>query len=245
MNDRELETMFRGAAGEPPTPTFDASDVAAASRRATVRKRNAVTMACTCAVVVVAGLGVTGVVLENSGGTGDTSTAAQENAPVPDASGSVLAVPGQPGQVPARPPNADTPQNFPASPKQGGEDSGENGPRAGTSGCDKVDRELATALAGELPVTVEAQPTPGRFCPEGSRSAGLPVQAQDASGVLTASVYEAGSALPPRISGAVSDQRPTASGKVVVVFSVPGQGSAAAPFGGEVARIAAALAARY
>jgi len=249
MNDRELETMFRSAASEPPEPTFDTSDVVSASRRATARRRSTITMACTCAVVVVAGLGVTGVVLNQGETASDTSAVAGQTSDQTK-KGTALAIPGQPGQESERPPDEATPQDFPASPKQGGEDTGENGPRAGTSGCDKVDRELATALAGELPDTVlpdtaRAAPTAGRVCPTGSRSAGFPIRAGDRSGDLSVAIVPPGSVTTTGIAGEVTDQRLTASDQVVVVVSVPVQGSTGAPLPEDVARIAAAIAARY
>lgn len=244
MDDRELERMFQGAAGEPPEPTFGPADIAKASRRATVKRRNAITVACGCAVVLVAGIGVTGVVLNSGDSSGDASVAAA-NSPRKSA-GAELATPdGQPEDGPARPPNAATPKDFPASPKQGGEASGENGPRAGTSGCDKVDRELATALAGELPVTVSGEAMPGRLCPTDSKSAGFPVRAGDRAGDFSVAVVEPGSVTVPDIDGAVSEQVPTARGRMIVVLSVPAADSPGAPLVGDVQRIAASLADRY
>lgn len=238
MDDRELETLFRDAPGEPPAPTFDVGDIAARSRRATARKQNMIVLACSFGVLVLAGLGTLGVVL-NSGLPEDTASVAggavSDNATKFDAQ-------EQPGDAPGRLPNAGTPEGFPdASPKQGGDASGES-----TSGCDQVDRELAIALAGELPIAVTSEAQPGRLCAPGWRSAGFHVEDGSASGTVSATVVPAGSAiqLAEQPRGTAIVERPAASGSTVVVLSIPDPGSKA-PVADTVESIAAKLAARY
>lgn len=237
MDDRELETMFADALGEPPPATFGRSDVLAASRKAQARRRSMVTVACGCVVLALAGAGVVGWVTTTS--HGNSTVAAQLS--------TQAGVAGQPGGVPERPPNTGGGQGFPTlSPMQGGDESGKNGPRAeGASGCDKVDRELATALAGELPAPVPAYSAqPGRvWCPAGSRAAGLPVE----GGTVSVTLLSPGTGvLPvPRPPGVLEIQRPAAGGGTLLLFSVPADGSMAAPLPQDIDRIAGAVAARF
>jgi hypothetical protein len=242
VDESELQTLFRSAPGDPPPPRFTAGDVTAASARATVRRRTALSAAAACVVLVLTGFGVATVL--RGGGE-------QQNASAPGVhTNSELSAKGQPGAAPGRPPNAATPQQgFPStSPKQGGEGSGENGPRAeSTSGCDKVDRELATALAGELPVTVLPQPSPGRVCTADSRAAGFEVRDGARSGLVSVTVLAPGVTMsfPPQPAGAVDLPQRSKSGGTVWVFSTPDTGTTEAPFASQLPRIAADLAARY
>ncbi|PRX47472.1 hypothetical protein B0I33_10550 [Prauserella shujinwangii] len=235
MDERELETLFREAPGDPPPARFTAADIAGASHRATVRRRSAIAAASAAFVVIVGGVGVATTALNDTGS--DQTTA---GAPALGEAERGQAGLGQPGNESGRLPNA---QGFPdASPKQGGDATGENGPRAeGTSGCDKVDRELAIALAGELPVTADAA-GPGFLCPAGTRSAGFRLD----DGTVTAVLAPPGKAvqLPELPDGARVAEAATAGGGTVLVISVPGGPPAAAPHAGELSAIAAALAER-
>jgi hypothetical protein len=232
MDDREWERMFVAAPGEPPPPTFGTADIVAASRKAEARRRSAIVVICSLFFVVLAGAGVFRLVaIPNLNG----------NSAAPAQSG----VAGQPGDASGRPPNAAGNQDFPTlSPMQEGDGSGRNGPRAeSASGCDKVDRELATALAGELSVPVTAADAlPGGVCTTGSRSAAFQVQ----GGTVSVTLLPPLIGLPPaqQLPGAVQVQRPAVSGGTLVVVSAPPAGSTAAPLAAEVGRIADTLAAR-
>jgi hypothetical protein len=220
MDERELGTLFKEAPGDPPPPTFDLTDVTAASGRATARRRSALILAAGCVVLVLVGLGLTRLAF-----TGTT------------------AAPGAPqvatGGPPARPSDASTP-----SPLQGSGGIGEAGPRAeSTPGCDKVDRELATALAGELPATGATDASPDPACPAGARSAGFRISDGDRRGFLAATVVPPGVALPPA-SGAASARQQTSSGATLVVSSVPDPGSAP-PLESSLRSIALALSPRF
>lgn len=203
MDERELGTLFRDAPGEPPPPTFALTDVTIASARATARRRSALILAVGCVVLVLVGLGVT-----RFGFTGTTAT-----------SGAPQVTTG--GPRPAPPSDASIP-----SPLQGSGGTGEAGPRAeGTSGCEKVDRELATALAGELPATGAADASADPACPAGARSAGFRVSDGDRRGFLLVTLVPKG-ATPPPAAGVTSVRKETPSGAILVVSSAPDQGSA-------------------
>lgn len=218
MDEKELETLFRAAPGEPPPPGFSLNDVTAAAARASARRRSAVLLTAACLVAVLSAAGIAGVSYFRST---ETSTA-------------------QPALAPERPP-----ETSPGpSALQGSGGNGEDGPRAeGASGCEKVDRELATALAGELPATGATAPLPGRFCPTVTRSAGFHVTDGDSSGVVSVTVFPAGVAvkLPTFKDGTVPAGQLAGSGGTVLVLSTPDPGSAA-PLEADLPRIAGALA---
>ncbi|WP_020669377.1 hypothetical protein [Amycolatopsis nigrescens] len=239
MDERELETLFRDAPGEPPPSAFTMDDISKASARAKLRRRNALVAGLSCLIVLAGGAGV---VLNLGSGVGERSAA---NAPGQVMSNTESGPGEQPPPGPARPLTTDFPT---PSPKQGGDGTGENGPRAeSTYGCDKVDRELATALAGELPVTVLTEAAPGRICTETSRSASFGVQVPGHQGLISATVLPPGvrikyAAQPP---GSELQERATQHNATLVLLSVPSPGDTVAPFRDDLSRIADGLAARF
>ncbi|WP_181774621.1 hypothetical protein [Amycolatopsis pittospori] len=234
MDENELKALFRDAPGDTPSSTFDTADVVRASKRATARRRNGIAVACSAVVLVLGGVGIFGVL-------GDVDL----GSPTAAKSDNEAAAPGQPGAASARPLDSGESTNFSnPPPQQGGGGPEKTGQMSaeGTYGCDQVDRELATALAGELPVPVDvAQATPGDICTTGARSAGFQVP----GGTVAVAVFPAGSSVPPVPTGASSAQRTTAKGSLVVVVSL-GDGSGRPAFGeSDVDRFAGVLAARY
>ncbi|MTD58041.1 hypothetical protein [Amycolatopsis pithecellobii] len=216
MDEKELETLFRAAPGDPPPPGFGLADVTAASARAAARRRSAVLLSVACLVIVLAAAGIGGLAYFRSSGTQSA----------------------QPASAPTRPTEA----SPVPSPLQGSGGNGEDGPRAeGTPGCEKVDRELAIALAGELPVTGATGPVFGRICPTATRSAGFHVTDGDRRGVISVTVFPAGTKVPP-VANSVGER--TASGGTVLVVSTPDPGSAP-PLPGDLDRIAQALSPRF
>ncbi|MFD5242890.1 hypothetical protein ACFWIW_00015 [Amycolatopsis sp. NPDC058340] len=233
MDENDLKALFRDAPGEAPSPTFDTADVVRASKRATARRRNGIAVACSAVVLVLAGVGMFGVL----GGTDfELGTAAKSDQEAVSA--------GQPGAASARPQDGESSNFSNPPPQQGGGGSEKTGPLVaeGTYGCDQVDRELATALAGELPVPVDvAKSTPGDICTTGARSAGFQVP----GGTVSAAVYPAGSSVPAMPTGAAEARRTTAKGSLVVVVSLgDGSGRPALPES-DVDRLVGVLAARY
>ncbi|WP_410656118.1 hypothetical protein [Amycolatopsis sp. lyj-112] len=231
MDENDLKALFRDAPGDAPQPSFDTGDVVRASKRATVRRRNGIAAAGSALVLVLGGVGIFGVLGDVDLGS---PTAAKSNQEA-----------GQPGAASARPLDSGESTNFSGPPpQQGGSGPEKTGQMTaeGTFGCDQVDRELATALAGELPVPVDvAKSTPGDICTTGARSAGFPVP----GGTVTAAVFPAGSSVPTVPTGASSAQRTTAKGSLVVVVSL-GDGSGRPAFPeSDVDRLAGVLAARY
>jgi hypothetical protein len=241
MDDRELETLFTAAPGEPPPATFSANQVVAASKRAQAKRRSTIMAACSALIVVFGGFGAFAAFTSLDRGTPNTASSAGD-AQVSAQSG----VAGQPLGTSGRPPNAGDKQGFPPqSPMQGGDETGKDGPRVeSASGCDKVDRELATALAGELPGTVSVDgASPSHLCPTGSRSAGFRVD----GGFVSITLAPSGMALslaeqPP--STKIVEQA-AVSGATIWLLSTPDSGSAPPPFADDVDRIARAVAGQF
>ncbi|MEV7554720.1 hypothetical protein AB0N89_34315 [Amycolatopsis sp. NPDC089917] len=233
MDENDLKALFRDAPGDAPSPSFDTADVVRASKRATARRRNGIAVACSAVVLVLAGVGMFGVL----GGTElQTGSAAKSD--------DQAAAPKQPGAASVRPQDGESTNFSNPPPQQGGDGPERTGQLSaeGTYGCDQVDRELATALAGELPVPVDvAKSTPGDICSTGARSAGFPMP----GGTVSAAVYPAGASVPAMPIGAAEARRTTAKGSLVVVVSL-GDGSGGPAFSdADVDRFAAVLAARY
>ncbi|MGW3961902.1 hypothetical protein ACWED2_18915 [Amycolatopsis sp. NPDC005003] len=237
MDEQELRSLFSAAPGDTPEPSFTQGDVVRESRRQTVRRRNRLTAGLGAAVLVVAGFGLYG---QLSGDIPKSMTAAGNAV---SAHGSPDS--GQPGDGSMRPQVGGESPNFPAQPpQQGGSGDGKTGQLAeGASGCEQVDGELATALAGELPGhVVAAQAVPGGACSTVSRSAGFPVP----GGEVAAAVYPKGipEVFRSQPAGTVTARVGTASGGVLVLVSVPSAG-APAPYAGQVDRFARDLAPQF
>lgn len=233
MDDRELETMFADAVGEPPPAGFDASDVVSASKRAQARRRSTIVAACGCFVLLLAGLGAVSVFTTSKPGESVSALDTQSGAG------------GQPSMGPLRPSIGGNTPGFPTQhPMQGGAGNGEDGPRAeSASGCDKVDGELATALAGELPVTVKtADATVGRVCTTQARAAGFRVPGGTISVLLLAHGVTLDQAAVP--TGSVRAEKATAAGGTIELISTPDAG-VPPPLADQLAGLAGSLATHF
>ncbi|WP_326567094.1 hypothetical protein VSH64_35385 [Amycolatopsis rhabdoformis] len=230
---RDVESMFSGLPGEPPPATFTKDDVVRESRRLTLRRRNRIAAGGSAVVLALVGFGAYGLA---AGPGGKSDSAAVMNS---------AAAPAQPGASAARPLGTGE-GNFPAlPPQQGGSGDGRTGPRVeGASGCEKVDWELATALAGELPGHfTAAEASQGSICTTGARGAGFPVP----DGTISAAVFPRGAPVtyPAQSAGAVTSRVATGSGGTLVLVSIPGTSGQPAPYAGDLAGFAASLAPRF
>ncbi|RJQ84426.1 hypothetical protein [Amycolatopsis panacis] len=233
MDEHDLEKLLSGAPGEVPPAGFDLADVVRRSQRETLRRRNRIAVGA-AAVLVAAGFGTWGTV----GSLGDTSG----SSPVMNSAGG----PAQPSGPAARPFGTGGNQNFPSQQsRQGDGGDGKTGPVAeGTHGCARVDWELATALAGELPGhLIPANASPGSACTTDSRGAGFPLP----DGAISAAVFPAGRpvVVPAQPAGSRTVRHAAAGGGTVVLVSVPGTSGQPPPFAAELDRLVAGLAARF
>jgi hypothetical protein len=175
VDENKLAELFNDAVRDAPPASFDVGSVRAGSHRATVRQRSAIALGSTMAAVVVFG----GVAL-GIGGFGMSTTSAGVAISGSDKGAEQPAAPyaqSTPGSSVERGQQPDI-QSFPeGSSTQGVGPSGNVSPPAdGTpGGCGTVDRELANALAGELPVASYLAAPAGVVCPDGSKSASFDV----------------------------------------------------------------------
>ncbi|SDP81808.1 hypothetical protein SAMN04487905_109227 [Actinopolyspora xinjiangensis] len=171
MREQELADLFRDAAGPAPEATFDAEDVARASRRVTARRRvGAAGGSLVALAVLVGGVGF---------GTGwlapESANRAEHTAP------------GISGRAGEPDPRVGSQQPAPTALSVPGDRS---------SGCGPPDPELATALSEQLPEVGEASvPVAAEQCPEGTRTASFQLRAGGANGNVTA-ILGSASAVP-------------------------------------------------
>ncbi|MBY8848083.1 hypothetical protein [Saccharothrix longispora] len=251
MDEQKLSELFRDATRDAPPASFDVGEVRAASARATARRRSAVAVGSALAVVLVfGGVVVSANLFANT--AGDTAAAVSaEGAPPPDVTRFGDA------QAPALPEDAAPdrsggmpPRSVPDDPStQGDEPLGTaDRPTVGRTpgGCVEVDRELAVALADELPVARGLQPAPAAAnCPVGARGASYLVRDGGTTGTVSVVVAPAGTsdlAVDPSVRFQSS---PTPGGEELYVLSEPAAGSSVAPFADELASLAQRLGDRF
>lgn len=255
MDERELQELFHDAPGEAPPPSFGVTDVAAASKRATARHRMRVATASSAAVLVLVGGGLFatyGLGGGNGGNTGGTADELAASAPEFDAQS-----PRQPSSGDGRQQNGDSEAADAASSKQGDEANEKSGPGvARTERCAAVDRQLATALAGELPVdpTSDAvlgqDAVPGQFeCPDIQRQAAYRVSDDGRVGTVSVAltspetVRAMSRANSRELSRAPQARATTDDGRVILVMSIGDADDS--PYADELQKIADALAKRF
>ncbi|TCP54174.1 hypothetical protein EV191_103215 [Tamaricihabitans halophyticus] len=239
MDDRQVTELMRDAAQDTPPASFDVPEVLAASARARARQRARVFGGATVGVVLLAG----GVFVGSTVFTGTDQEIAGSAAQPAEQEAGQAPYAEQPRQE-----NVPTP-----SPKQGGEGSGDVGPRTGGTpdGCAQVDRELAVALAGELPATPGAAERGSLRCVAEDRVAGFEISDGAAKGTISVLLRPAEVAdqdSPPWSAApeaAAHVQRATANGDTLVVLTEPAQGSAGPPLADQLESLAARLAAKF
>lgn len=267
VDERQLAELFQAAADGGPPARFSHTDVVVASKRATTHRRGGI--AATLGVVVLLGAVLTGNALFGGSQISDMSTAGSAASPEQpqiesDRQGRADAQPQeQPNDAaPPQPTGAPSQQQpgglgLPASPPQGTDASGKVVPWPGLrdgdarAWCGQADRDLAQALAAQLPAADEALAVAvPDGCPPQARAVAVPVADADTDGwiyLVLAPVRGDGPADHPlkRADGAVGYQRLARSGLVLVVLSVPQADGGRAPFASAVPRIAEELGLRY
>ncbi|MQA10738.1 MAG: hypothetical protein GEU98_19725 [Pseudonocardiaceae bacterium] len=244
VDDRKVAELFRDAASDAPPPSFDVEDVLAASGRARARQRAAVLSGSALGIVVLVGGVVVGTNVLNGAGDSESGSAGVA-AEQPSTTGSKM--------TPYGLPKGGNPQeSVPTqSPKQGGDESGDVGPRTGSTlrGCEKVDRELAVALAGELPATPSGRNAGNLRCEQGARSAGFQVTVDGKLGQVSVLLMPDQPSDTRPWTGARPHaehaQRAASGGRTVVVLSEPPSGGTEAPYADRLGRIAAGIAGKF
>ncbi|MGJ7907772.1 hypothetical protein ACOQFL_14985 [Actinopolyspora sp. H202] len=224
MREHELAELFRDAADSAPEATFDAGDIAKASRRVTARRRVGVAGGSLVALAVVAG-GVgfgTGWIEPESSELADTaSSGVSEQASEPA-------------------PRVGTGQQEPSVLTAPGDRSADCGP---------PDPELADALSEQLPaVSDTSAPVAAQQCPAGARTASFQLRTERSNGNVTAILGSTSSAPPEgeveplrRGENGVQVLVHTGSGRELILRSSSDSGGPP-PYRGELAGMAQRLA---
>lgn len=252
MDEKKLTELFRDAVGEAPPASFGTGDVQRASRRATERRRTAIVSGSVLAVVLLGGGVVTGIAL--SGETMSSNASAPMVASSGQGDGGGTMYDNGSGSGRSARAESGAPNDRPEGPKQGGSPTGSAGLSAGSTpgGCEEADRELAAALASELPAAANARvgdekPVPFA-CPPGSRAASFKVVDGPRSGTLSVVLAPRGSTpgiapMGANVRGTVNyNAQALLSGGMVYIVSQPAREFADPPFGEIGTALAAGIA---
>jgi hypothetical protein len=246
MDEKKLSELMKDVVADTPPPTFTHADVTRESDRQRARRRNGLLTGSAFGVAVLAGAAALGVALWTGQGSPSQITSAESDAAGGNGTASPNELPDE-GSGAAAPTERGDQRNFPPeTPKQGGSPDGNGGPAGPTgtpSGCEQVDRELAAALAGELPAAANLtidDAVPPALCLNDATGAEFYLP----DGQI--SVY----ALPPDTAmtldnadaGAAQASSTTHDGRLVVVMSVPLSPGETVPFESDLARYARNIA---
>jgi len=250
MDEKKLTDLLKDVVADTPPPTFTHADVTRESERQRQRRRNGLLTGSAFGVAVLAGATALGVALWTGEVSPSQVTSAESGAAAGNGSAAPYELPDEDAKA-AAPTERGQDQGFPPeTPKQGGSSDGNGGPAGPTgtpSGCEQVDRELAAALAGELPAAANIKvdnALPVQFsCPADSRGAMFVVPDGQISVLLlpvgTSMIYDSSE---PVINSA---EEPTSTGLTVVVVSVPASTDGSAPYASDLKRFARAIAEIY
>ncbi|MBV8932424.1 MAG: hypothetical protein JOZ47_13035 [Kutzneria sp.] len=243
MDETRLAEVFRAAVADAPPAGFDGADVRAESARLAGRARERAKLGAALAgVVALIGVGVA------AGLTSEPTSQPGQLAEAPLSGNGT----GGPGSVPH--------EAAPTDPSR--QERGSTGTAAPKSeysrqGCGAADRELASALADELPAVSGAEASSADLgCPVGARGVRFQVSDGTNSGVLEVVLVPATAPADPATGrlplvapsddkGAAAVTATTRAGGAMTLVSKPATGSTGAPFAEQLSDIAARLAARY
>jgi hypothetical protein len=238
VDEKKLSELFKDAVRDTPPASFGTGEVRQASQRASERRRSGIIVGSALAIVILGGGAITAVTLSSGASNTSASVAAVGSGESNGKSGTMYdngAVPG-PSVLDA----PQTPNDRAEPPMQGGTPTGDAGTAGSTlSGCDRADRELAAALASELPAAAKAvNPQPVPFaCPTGSRGASFKVVDGPRSGTLSVVLVPKGVSpgIAPMGIGVPGTQNypvpARQSGGTVYIISQPTPELAEPPFG--------------
>jgi hypothetical protein len=250
VDEKKLGELFKDAVGDPPPATFGTGDVRKASHRATARRRNGIVAGSALAVVLLGGGVVTTVALT---GENTPTSALAPAAPNSEgaANGGTMYDNGGAGSAHVEQAQPPTLNDRSDGSKQGDPSTGKAGGSAGStlSGCEKADRELAAALASELP----AAPNPDDAlavpfsCPSGSRGAAFKVTDAARPGTISVVLIPKGvspgiAQLGINVPGTANFTAPAVrTGGTLVLVSQPTPELAEPPYSETASRMAIAI----
>jgi hypothetical protein len=251
MDERRLSELLKDAVADAPPATFGVTEVAAESERQRVRHRNGLLAGSALGVAMLAGATALGVALWTGPDAPTEATSAGGAASGSNEDAAPYEVPDEDNKAaPQTESGGDQEVIPPESPKQGGTsdgNAGSAGPGSAPSGCEQADRELAAALAGELPAAANVKlddARPVQFtCPNGSRGAAFLVSG-GATGEISVILVRPDVSSPAfqTDDGSVRAEARTDAGTIVIAISEPRSAGENAPYGADLQRIAVELA---
>lgn len=251
VDERQLAQLFQTAADDGPPASFGHSDVVAASHRETRRRRTRIAGGSALVVAVLLGGVAVGNNLLGGPRNAETTSAGGMADSTPQSAeverGEQVPAEQLPGQL-----------SSPDSQTQGADKAGKIIPWPGLAadgaraGCGPADRELADALAAQLPAAGQSAPMAvPDACPPEARAVAVPVSEDGADGwiyLVLAPVRGDGPADQPverAADGALGFQRLTPSGRVLVVLSVPAVDNGQPPFAADTMILAEEIGSKF
>jgi hypothetical protein len=253
MDEKKLAELLKDAVTDTPPPTFTHSDVTAESERQRVRHRNGVLAGSAFGVAALAGATALGVALWIGPGLTQQTTSADSAASGGNGNAAPYELPDEGGKA-AAPTERGGEQDFPPeAPKQGGSPDGNGGtagPASTPSGCEQVDRELAAALAGELPVSAnvkvaDARPVSLTCVSSGVRAAAFDLSDGGSISVLLIPADALSAQRASRPSSGAQVDVPTDSGRHVLLVSEPATSGGSVPYESDLRQFARDIAKLY
>jgi hypothetical protein len=247
MDEKRLAELLKDVVADTPPPTFTHADVTRESARQRDRRRNGLLAGSAFGVAVLAGATALGVALWTGGPTPSSVTSADSG----ESSGNGNAAPYELSEEnTAAAPDAEggERQGFPPEESKQGDSSAGNGGPAGPAstsrGCEQVDRELAAALAGELPAAANIEASDAKLavlpCPSGGRGAMFELS----DGQLTVLVFPSGSldGIDMTAGGGAQVTVPTSKGEQLLLVSQPSVPGGEVPYESDLSSFATAIA---
>src|SRR5882757_2554044 len=254
MDEKRLSELLKDAVSDAPPSTFDQSDVTSESERLRIRHRNGVVAGSAFGVALLAGAAALGVALSTGPGSVESATAAGDGTSFGNGNAAPNEVPDGDVRIAPQTEGGDQEDFPPETPKRGGSSDGNAGPAGpgGTpSGCEQADRELAAALAGELPAAAQLR-TEDAFpvslsCPADSLGAAFRVVDDGVPGIVSVVVLGPESGAPdwPLAPDTVRAEAQGPMGGTVLVVSEATDSNQPAPYGNELWTVAQELSEAY
>ena len=253
MDERKLAELLHDVVADTPPPSFDENDIARASERQRVRRRNQLLTGSAFGVVLLASATALGMALWTGPNSAEQTNDSGAAAAGGNTSAAPYELPQEDGPNAPKAESEDVPHNSPSETRKQGRpssgDAGPAGPGSTPSGCEQADRELAAALAGELPAAANITATDAQsvelVCPPGSEGAMFRVVDNGQAGSFSAVVVAADQASPDWSNLPKGSRQATATmadGRTVAVVSEPRMDGEIAPFGDEVQQVANEIA---
>jgi hypothetical protein len=248
MDEKKLAELLKDVVAETPPPTFTHADVTRESARQQQRRRNGLLAGSAFGVAVLAGATALSVALWSGGPTPSAVTSAEGGTYDSNETAAPYELPDEDAAA-AEPTERGGQENFPPEGSKQGDPSDGNGGPAGSAstprGCEQVDRELAAALAGELPAAANVDAAEAKTailpCPTEGRGARFELPE---GGQLTVLLLPQGSLedVDMTAAGGAQASAPTSEGDQVLVVSEPEEPGGSIPYESDLSRFATTIA---